>query len=79
MQGEVRVMSITIDLTPEQEARLSEKAALRGVEVADFAREVVLREAEPDEWLTLLYSMGVPAAVMSDEATRRESLYEDHN
>jgi hypothetical protein len=72
-------MSITTDLTPEQEARLSEKAALQGKDVADFAREVVLREAEPDEWLTLLYSMGVETGVsLSNEAVSGGSLYEDH-
>ncbi len=72
-------MSITIDLTPEQEARLNEKAALLGKDVADFAREVVLREAEPDEWLTLLYSIGVETGVsLSNESVSRESLYEDH-
>ena len=72
-------MSITIDLTPEQEARLSEKAALQGKDVAGFAREVVLREAALDEWLTLLYSVGSPGAVLSEEATRRESIYEDQD
>ena len=72
-------MTITIDLTPEQEARLHEKAAQEGKPVSDYLVEVALHEAEPDEWLRLLHSIGTAAGVsLSDEATRRESIYEDH-
>ncbi len=72
-------MSITIDLTPEQEARLNEKAARQGKDVAGYALEVVLREAEPDEWLARLYSMGIHTGVsLSNEAVSSEGLYEDH-
>ena len=72
-------MTIVIDLTPDQEARLHEKAAQQGKGVAEFARGIVLREAEPDEWLRLIQSIGIETGVsLSDEAVSRESLYEDH-
>ena len=72
-------MTIVIDLTPAQEARLHEKAAQQGKEVGPYLVDKALQETEPDEWLRLLYSIGVPGTIMSAEATRRESLYEDHD
>ena len=70
-------MTIVIDLTPEQEARLHEKAARQGKEVGPYLVDKALQETEPDEWLRRLYSVGSPGAVLSEEATRRESIYED--
>ena len=70
-------MTIVIDLTPEQEARLQEKAAQAGKEAGTYLVDVALRETDIDAWLRKLYSIGSPGAVLSDEATRRESIYED--
>jgi hypothetical protein len=45
-----------------------------------FVRWTVRKRAGPDEWLRLLYSIGVETGVsLSDYATSRESLYDDHD
>ena len=90
-------MTVTLELTPEIEARLAQHAAARGVTpedyLADFLAEnlppVVEAKEKPfyeratkEEWLAEFHrwvdsheNRGEP--YLSDEALRRENIYED--
>ena len=70
-------MTITIELTPEQETALNNRAASLGKKPGEYLMDVALREAHHDVWLRHLYSIGSPGAVLSDEAMRRENIYEE--
>jgi actin-related protein len=92
-------MSVTIDLKPEIEKRLEEKAREKGLKVETYI-EVLIEEkvngeteksqenkkpfyetATPEEWFAELkkwsesHDRNTP--FLSDEATGRESIYED--
>jgi hypothetical protein len=90
-------MSVTIDLKPEIEKRLAEKAREKGLKIETYI-EVLIEEkvngetekpkekpfhetATREEWLAefdrWVKSHRTDTPLLSDEATRRESIYED--
>jgi len=85
-------MTYTIDLAPELEPRLQEEAARHGQDTKEFLRHVVeerlaapkeerpfYETATPEEWKRKLRESTFvsDAPHFSDEALRRENLYED--
>ena len=44
-------MSLVVDLGPEQEARLKERAARQGLAAAEYARMVIERDLQPQPTL----------------------------
>lgn len=70
-------MTITIELTPEQEAALNLKATRLGKNPGEYLVSIALQETDQDAWLRRLYRIGSPGAVLSDDAMRRENIYEE--
>ena len=88
-------MTVTIELKPETEKRLAEKAKRNGLPIKVFIEDILDEKAkdEPKEkpfhetatkeewraefkkWLDSRKDHGEP--YLSDEATRRENIYED--
>jgi hypothetical protein len=72
-------MSITIDLTPEQEAQLGRKAEQQGQDVGGYLLAIALRETSREYWERRLRRLAIETGVsLSDEAVSSEGLYEDH-
>ena len=70
---------LTARLKIQPVGALQAKADFKYIDKKASVRWTVIKQADPDEWLRLLYSIGSPANVsLSDEATRRESFYQDH-
>jgi len=77
-------MSITIDLPPAIESAVRADAEARGLDPASVLVEVIAkRYAARAEWERKLKALseGVDSSLppLSDEALRREGLYEDHD
>lgn len=85
-------MSITIELAPEVEARLTEEAQARGLAVEEYAQHILERDSRPrlpepkqltdEEFYGALERMAkhsdeIPALPL--DAFSRESLYSDHD
>jgi hypothetical protein len=89
-------MTITIELKPETEKRLAEKAKKKGLPIETFIEVFIednLKEEQPEkekpfhetatreEWIAefdkWVDSHRTDTPLLSDEATRRENIYED--
>ena len=75
-------MTITIDLMPDVEIRLREKAAERGQDAEVVAAFILRKGLNLDirnDWEEMVRGIGIPTGTsLSDDAVSRESLYEDH-
>jgi predicted transcriptional regulator len=86
-------MTITIELRPEVEARLAERARSHGVDVASYAASLVEEAVGPVEparprrtpeeiraWLDRIaqFSDQMPEHII-DETFSREMIYQDHD
>lgn len=85
-------MSITIELAPEVEARLTEEAQARGLAVEEYAQRILERDSRPrlpepkqlsdEEFFAAIERMGqysdkIPP--MPNETFSREMIYQDHD
>jgi hypothetical protein len=85
-------MTINLDLTPGQEAAIQQRAASRRITSEQWVTELVnslvppdtiehLQDTDPEEWFRQLRewaeSHDRTTPLLSDEALRRESIYED--
>jgi len=85
-------MTVTLDLTPEQEAAIKQQAEEQGVSVEEWLRGLVdarvprasiahLQQSDPEEWIrrfeASLRSRPGAGYSLPDEAYSRENLYED--
>lgn len=86
------VMTVTLDLKPEIEERIKQRAAEKGLTVEAFLETVIdatvnrqtgksfAETASPEEWEKALkdwISHFPPHPVLSDEAISRESIYRE--
>ncbi len=71
-------MSITVDLTPEQEAQLNRNAAQHGRDIQGYLLDIASRETSRAEWERRLRRLAIETGVsLSNEAVSSEGLYED--
>jgi hypothetical protein len=85
-------MTISLDLTPAQEAAITQRAEARGITpeqwVMEFVNSLVppdtiehLQDTDPEGWFRQLREWAEShdrmTPLLSDEALRRESIYED--
>jgi hypothetical protein len=85
-------MTVTIDLTPDQEAAIRQQAEAQGITVEQWVRGAVdasvpvsppahLQDADPKEWFRQLkesvYSHPGAGHGLPDEAFSRESIYDE--
>ncbi len=79
-------MTVTLDLEPDVEAAARAAAQAQGTSVEAYMKALLKRTLLPEESnislterLSALHHLNFSAAVMSDYATGRESLYQDHD
>ena len=84
-------MTITINIKPEVEAELARQAAVRGMDVPEYATTLLEAAARPpraeksrsleefEKTLDRIAQFSDKIPVLPDEALSRESLYQDHD
>lgn len=83
-------MEMTIDLRPDVRAALAKQAAARGMDVQSYAASLLEQAAEPDnpglrrtddleKALDRIAQFSHAIPVLPDEASSRQSLYQDHD